>query len=59
MTYWISKYKEKMYTAIKGGGIMIFTHTAQKKKFFVEDFFSKCDAYAVSCGYGHICWRNP
>ena len=44
-----------MYTAIKGGGIMIFTHTAQKKKFFVEDFFSKCDAYAVSCGYGHIC----
>ena len=22
---------------------MIFTHNAQKKKFFVEDFFSKCD----------------
>ena len=44
-----------MYTANKGGGIMIFTHNAQKKKFFVEDFFSKCDTSAVSCGYGHIC----
>ena len=55
MVYWINKYKEKMYTANKGGGIMIFTHNAQKKKFFVEEFFSKCDTSAVSCGYGHIC----
>ena len=36
-----------MYTAIKGVGTMIFTHTAQKKKFFVEDFFRKCDTSAV------------
>ena len=44
-----------MYTAIKGVGTMIFTHTAQKKKFFVEDFFRKCDTSAVSCGYGLNC----
>ena len=26
--------------------------TAQKMKFFIKDFFSKCDL-------GHIYWRNP
>ena len=34
--------------------------TAQKMKFSIKDFFSKCDSkLAVSCGFGHIYWRNP
>ena len=39
-----------------------FSHTsctAQKMKFSINDFFSKCDQIAVSCRFGHICWRNP
>ena len=28
--------------------------TAQKMKFSIKDFFSKCD----HCGFGHIYWRN-
>ena len=34
-------------------------HTAEKVKFSIKDFFSKCDQTAVSCGFGHIYWRNP
>ena len=33
------------------------TCTAQKMKFFVKDFFSKCDQ--ICCGFGHIYGRNP
>ena len=33
--------------------------TAEKMKFSTKDFFSKCDQSAVSCGFGHIYWRNP
>ena len=32
---------------------------AQKMKFSIKDFFSKCAKSAVSCGFGHIYWRNP
>ena len=28
--------------------------TAQKKKFSVKDFFSKCGQTAISCGFGHV-----
>ena len=30
--------------------------TAQKIKFSIKVFFSKCE---VSCWFGHIYWRNP
>ena len=33
-------------------------NTAQKMKFSIKDFFSKCDQIC-SCGFGHIYWRNP
>ena len=43
--------------------------TAQKMKFSIEDFFSKCDQIRsklriwshllVNCGFGHIYWRSP
>ena len=29
-------------------------HTAQKMKFSIKDFFSKCDQSAVSCGFGQF-----
>ena len=29
--------------------------TAQKIKFSVKDFFSKCDKLAISFGFGQIC----
>ena len=32
--------------------------TAQKMKFPVKVFFSKSDQTAVSCGFGHIKWKN-
>ena len=25
----------------------------------IKDFFSKCVQTTVSCGFGHIYWRNP
>ena len=28
--------------------------TAQKMKFSIKDFFSKCDQIAGNCGFGHI-----
>ena len=28
--------------------------TAQKMKFSIKDFFSKCNRTGVSCGFGHI-----
>ena len=31
-------------------------HTAQKMKFSIKDFFSKCDQVSL---FGHIYWRNP
>ena len=35
------------------------TYTAQKMKFSIKDFFSKyVNKSAVSCGFGHIYWRN-
>ena len=37
----------------------IKTCTPQKMKFSIKDFFSKYDQIAVSCGFGHIYWRNP
>ena len=30
--------------------------TAQKMKFSIKDFYSKCDQIS---GFGHIYWRNP
>ena len=35
------------------------TVTAQKMKFSMKGFFSKCDQIAVSWGFGHIYWKNP
>ena len=32
-------------------------NTAQKMKFSITDFFSKCD-FSVTCGFGHIYWKN-
>ena len=29
-------------------------NTAQKMKFSIKDFFSKCGQSTVSCGFGHI-----
>ena len=35
-------------------------YTAQKMKISIKDFFSICvTKSAVSCGFGHIYWRNP
>ena len=34
--------------------------TAQKIKFSIKDFFSKCDQIpTIFCGFGHIYWINP
>ena len=33
--------------------------TAQKMKFSIEDFFSKCDQIRRKLRFGHICGRNP
>ena len=35
------------------------TLTAQRMKYSIKDFFSKCDPIAGNCGFGHIYWRNP
>ena len=35
------------------------TNTAQKLKFNIKDFFSKCEQIRWKCGFGHIYWRNP
>ena len=33
--------------------------TAQKMKFSIKDFFSKCDQIrSFLCGFGHIYWKN-
>ena len=32
--------------------------TAQKMKFSIKDFFSKCGS-TDSCGFSQIYWRNP
>ena len=32
----------------------MFLDTAQKMKEFINDFFSKCDQFAVNCGFDHI-----
>ena len=34
-------------------------NTAQKMKFSIKDFFSKCDQIAVFCGFCQIYWINP
>ena len=36
------------------GSILYRLLTAQKMKFSINDFFSKCDQK-----FGHIYWRNP
>ena len=33
--------------------------TAQKMKFSIKDFLSKCDQTAEKCGFGNIYWRKP
>ena len=33
--------------------------TAQKMKFSIKDFFSKCDQIHRKRQFGHIYWRNP
>ena len=33
------------------------TYTAQKMKFSIKDFYSKCDQIHSSFGFGHIFWR--
>ena len=33
--------------------------TAQKMKFSIKDFFSKCDQIRRFLQIGHIYWRNP
>ena len=38
--------------------IFLLIYAAQKMKFSIKDFFSKCDESAVSCGFGHIYWIN-
>ena len=35
------------------------TCTAQKMKFSIGDFSVNVIKLAVSCGFGHIYWRNP
>ena len=32
--------------------------TAQKLKFYIQDFFSKCDQIAGSCRFGHMYCKN-
>ena len=34
------------------------SETAEKLKFSIKGFFSKRDQSAVSCGFGHIYWKN-
>ena len=31
-----------------------FIYAAQKMKFSIKDFLSKCDQIARNCGFGHI-----
>ena len=33
--------------------------TAQKMKFSIKDFYSKCNQIRSNCGFCHIYWRNP
>ena len=69
--YYIHLYTVCDFLTIKHYCILLLTHhfrekydikertTAQKMKIFSKDFFSKWDQTAVSCGFGHIYWRNP
>ena len=36
-----------------------FIYAAQKMKFSIKDFLSKCDQIARNCWFGHIQWKNP
>ena len=40
---------ERYYKASKKGG-----HTAQRMKFFIQDFFSKCDQIWI---WSHLLWK--
>ena len=33
--------------------------SAKKKKFSINNFFSKCDQIRIFCRFGHIYWKNP
>ena len=39
--------------------IVAIANTAQKIKFSIKEFFSKCDQSLSFLRFGHIYWRNP
>ena len=45
---WLGNVQELKWTAV------CYNYIAQKMKFSIKDFFSKCDIYIC-----HIYWRNP
>ena len=52
----------KLYFSNTGGTflqLLFMIGTAQKMKFSIKDFFSKCNQSTWNCGFGHIYWRNP
>ena len=50
-----NKSQSGRFTYIQAySGIFRHTCTAQKMKFSIKDFFSKCDQTAGNCGFGHI-----
>ena len=55
--------KYRNFTWFLGGEILwkrtVSADTAQKMKFSIKDFFSKCDQIHRKCGFGHIYWRIP
>ena len=38
---------------------LLESHTAQKMKFSIWNFFSNVTQFAENRGFGHIYWRNP
>ena len=55
---WLYHYDQVFYTLALCQIILRnleTSYTAQKMKFCIKDFFSKCDQIRGNCGFGHIC----
>ena len=52
---WLNTVLKELYTS----WLSIKTITAQKMKFSIKDFSSKCDQTRSFCVFGHSYWKNP
>ena len=51
------KHMQNLYTINQALVEKLGSHTEQKKKFFIKDFFVKCDQIRRNWGFGHVYWK--